>query len=66
MLNSYKIRLIKIYDFDLDGTSEKNIREQVAYISEQTKILDLPEVRKTVKIKIKKNHDRKENNEKHS
>ena len=29
MLSRYKVRLIKKYDFDLDGKSEKDIKEQV-------------------------------------
>lgn len=66
MLNRYRVRLIKKYDFDLDGTSEQDIREQVSYISEQTQILKLPEVRKNIKIKIKKIHERRNNNEEHS
>lgn len=59
MLNRYKIRVIKKYDFELDGKSEKDIKEQVDYIMTQTKILDLPEVRKSTRIKIKKNHERR-------
>lgn len=58
MLNKYKIRIIKRYDFELDGTSEQNIREQVDYIMTQTKILDMPYVRKSTKMKIKKNRER--------
>ncbi len=63
MLNRYKVRVIKKYDFELDGKSEKDIQEQVAYIMTQTKILDLPEVRKTTRIKVKKNHERSNYNE---
>lgn len=59
MLNRYKIRVIKKYDFELDGKSEQDIKEQVDYIMTQTKILDLPEVRKSTRIKIKKNHERR-------
>lgn len=66
MLNRYRIKLIKKYDFDLDGTSEQDIREQVKYISEKTEILKLPEVRKNIKIKIKKIHERRDVNEEHS
>ncbi len=63
MLNRYKVRVIKKYDFELDGKSEKDIQEQVAYIMTQTKILDLPDVRKTTRIKIKKIHKKEINNE---
>ncbi len=66
MLNRYKVKLIKKYDFELDGTSEQDIREQVNYIIQETQILKLPEVRKNIKIKIKKIYERKEENEKHS
>ena len=51
MLNRYRVRLTKKYDFDLDGTSEQDIREQVIYISDETQILKLPEVRKNIKIR---------------
>lgn len=63
MSERYKIRIIKKYDFELDGISDKDIKEQVDYILTHTKILDLPEIRKNIKIKIKKNHERKISNE---
>lgn len=66
MLKRYRIRLIKKYDFDLDGTSEQDIREQVKYISEKTEILKLPEVRKNIKMKIKKIHERRNADEEYS
>lgn len=62
-LNRYKVRLIKRYDFELDGTTEQSIREQVDYIMTQTQILDMPYVRKTVRVKVKKTHERGNNNE---
>lgn len=66
MLNRYRIKLIKKYVFDLDGTSEQNIREQVKYISEKTDILKLPEVRKNIKMKVKKIHERRDIDEEHN
>ncbi len=66
MLNRYRIKLIKKYVFDLDGTSEQDIREQVKYISEKTDILKLPEVRKNIKMKIKKMHERRGVDEEHN
>lgn len=66
MLNRYRVRLTKKYDFDLDGTSEQDIREQVIYISDETQILKLPEVRKNIKMRIKKIHERRDVDEKHS
>ena len=59
MLNRYRVRLTKKYDFDLDGTSEQDI-------SDETQILKLPEVRKNIKIRIKKIHERRDVDEKHS
>lgn len=58
MLNRYRVRLIKKYDFDLVGRSEQDLIEQVSYIMTQTKILDIPYVRKSIKIKVKKIHER--------
>lgn len=49
MLSRYKVRLIKKYDFDLDGKSEKDIKEQVDYIMNHTKILEMPYVKKEFK-----------------
>lgn len=66
MLNRYKVRLIKRYDFDLDGRNEKDIEEQLAYILNQTKILELPEVKKRVRWKIKKINERNYQNEKNN
>lgn len=66
MLNRYRVRLTKKYDFNLDGTSEQDVREQVNYISEETQILKLPEVRKNIKMRIKKIHERRDVDEKHS
>lgn len=67
MLNKYKIKVIKKYDFELDGKSEKDIQTQVEYIMNKTNILDLPEIKKSTKIKIKRSYERNEHkNEKHN
>ena len=58
MLERYKIRVIKTWDFELDGKSKENIEEQLKYIVTQTKILDLPEVKKRLRWKIKKVNER--------
>lgn len=55
-MNRYKVRVIKKYDFELDGKNEKNIQEQVEYIMTQTKILYMPYVRKQTRIRIKKSY----------
>ena len=49
MLSRYKVRLIKKYDFDLDGKSEKDIKEQVDYIKNHTKIIEKQYVKKEFK-----------------
>lgn len=58
MLERYKIRVIKTWNFELDGKSKENIEEQLKYIVTQTKILDLPEVKKRLRWKIKKVNER--------
>ena len=58
MSNKYKIRIIKKYGFELEGKSQQDIQEQINYIMSKTKILDMPYVRKTIRTKIKKAHER--------
>lgn len=53
-MNRYKVTIIKKYDFELDGYSESDVRNQVDYILKNTIILDLPYTRKRTIIKIKK------------
>ena len=62
MLNRYKIRIIKTWEFELDGTDKLDIERQCMYILNKTKILDLKEVKKRLRFKIKK-IERKDNNE---
>lgn len=54
MQERYKIRIIKTWDFNLDGTSKKDIENQILYILNKTEILNLQEVKKRVRWKIKK------------
>lgn len=65
MLNRYKVKIIKTWDFELDGKDKTDIERQCMYIMNQTKILDLPEVKKKLRFKIKrierKNLDEKNN-----
>ena len=56
-LKRYKIRLIKKYEFELDGISEDDVKRQVCYIMERNDLLNLPYIKKNITIKIKENHD---------
>ena len=64
-MKKYKIKLIKKYSFILDGENKKDIENQVNTIMQENNILDLPYVRKSLKIKIKElREDRNPENEK--
>lgn len=64
-MKKYKIKLIKKYSFVLDGENKKDIETQVNTIMQENNILDLPYVRKSLKIKIKElREDRNPENEK--
>lgn len=64
-MKKYKIKLIKKYSFVLDGENKKDIENQVNTIMQENNILDLPSVRKSLKIKIKElREDRNIENEK--
>ena len=62
MLNRYKVRIIKTWDFELDGKDKLDIERQCMYILNKTKILDLKEVKGRLRFKIKE-IERKDNNE---
>ena len=63
-MKKYKIKLIKKYSFVLDGENKKDIENQVKTIMQENNILDLPYVRKSLKIKIKElREDRNPENE---
>ncbi len=64
MLNRYKVRIIKQWDFDLDAKNEEEIEKQVSFILNNTKILDLSEVKKKIVIKIKRIKGKNETYEK--
>ena len=53
-MERYKIVVIKKYIFDLDGKDKKGVMEQLDYIVNETKLLDMPYVKKGLKVKIKK------------
>ena len=64
-MKKYKIKLIKKYSFVLDGENKKDIENQVNTIMQENNILDLPYVKKSLKIKIKElREDRNIENEK--
>ena len=65
MLNRYKVKIIKSWDFELDGKDKLDIERQCMFIMNQTKILDLPDVKRKLRFKIKRierNKDYEENN----
>ena len=53
-MERYKVIVIKKYVFDLDGKDKKGVMEQLDYIINETKLLDMPYVKKDLKVKIKK------------
>lgn len=62
-MNRYKIRLIKTWDFELDGNSKDEVERTVFEMMNYTKILDLPETKKRLRLKIKQIKERKLDNE---
>lgn len=64
MLNRYKIRIIKQWDFEIDAKNQTEAEKQASFILNNTKILDLPEVWKKLIIKIKRIKEDKTINEK--
>jgi len=53
-MERYKVVVIKKYVFDLDGKDKEGVMEQLDYIVNETKLLDMPYVKKDLKVKIKK------------
>jgi len=64
-MERYKVVVIKKYVFDLDDQDKKGVVEQLDYILNKTKLLDMPYIKKDLKVKIKKLKRRKikENND---
>ena len=58
-MSDYKVKLIKKYEFTLNGISKKDIAEKVSYIQNKSKIIDLHIVKKITILKIKKLRRRK-------
>ena len=58
-MERYKVVVIKKFVFDLDGKDKNGVMEQLDYIVNETKLLDMPYVKKDLKVKIKKLRSRK-------
>lgn len=58
-MKRYRVVVIKKYVFDLDGKDKNGVMEQLDYIVNETKLLDMPYVKKELKVKIKKLRKRK-------
>ena len=54
MLRKYKVKLKRKFEFELDGSSKEDVKEQVNYIMSETKILEMPYVKKKTKMSIRK------------
>lgn len=65
-MKKYKIRIIKKYTFTLDGEDRNDINNQVNTIMSESNILDLPYVRKNVRVKIKELRNENGVNEKNN
>lgn len=52
-MKKFKIKVTKKYSFTLEGDTKEDINNQVNNIINETRILDLPYVRKNISVKIK-------------
>lgn len=52
-MKKYKIKITKRYNFTLTGESRDDVNDMVDTIINESRILDLPHVRKNIKVKIK-------------
>lgn len=53
-MERYRIKITKKYTFDLSGENNEDISSQVNTIMNESHILDLPYVRKNIRVKIRK------------
>jgi len=53
-MKRYKIKISKKYVFNLSGEDREEINKQVNTIMNESNILDLPYVKKYIKVKIKR------------
>ncbi len=51
-MKRYRIKVLKYYEFDLDGKNKKNIQEQLKYILDGNQILEKSSIDKHKKVKI--------------
>ena len=52
-MKRYRIRIIKKYTFDLSGENKEDVNSQVNTVMQDSHILDLPYVKKNVRVKIR-------------
>lgn len=52
-MKRYRIKIIKKYTFDLSGENKEDVSSQVDTVMNESHILDLPYVRKNVRVKIR-------------
>ena len=53
-MRRYKIKITKEWSFKLDGVNKEQIEGKIRNILYDSQILDLPEVNKKIKWKVKK------------
>ena len=65
-MSRLKIKLIKTWNFSLSSESKQEVEKKVYEMMNDTVILELPEVKKRIRLKIKevkeRNYDNEENN----
>lgn len=65
-MSRFKIKLIKTWNFSLSSESKQEVEKKVYEMMNDTVILELPEVKKRIRLKIKevkeRNYDNEENN----
>lgn len=52
-MKRYRIKIIKKYTFDLSGENKEDVNSQVNTVMSESHILDLPYVKKNVRVKIR-------------
>ena len=58
MLYVYRVKLMKMYEFELDAQNEEDVKEQVEHIMKFNKLLEKSYVRKTTRVKARKLYER--------
>ena len=51
-MKRFKIKIIKLWDFSLDAENRDDVYKKIDDLMDNSVILDLPQVKKLVKIKI--------------